>query len=277
MKYLITGGTGTFGRALLEMLLKTEAEEIRIFSRDETKQWRMMQEYQDERIKYYIGDVREAGTLDEAMRGGDVVFHAAAMKHVGSCEAFPDEAIKTNVTGTQNAINIAIANKVPFFVLISTDKAVYPISTMGATKLLAENLVINAAKKQKATLLTVIRFGNLINSRGSVTELWTRQIKKGEACTITNPDATRFFITVKDAIEFAVNEMNYRHGQIVHPPMKAESVWNLFLSFDYEGRHQIKNIGLHPGERMHEFITAEESSEFAERYTRDELKKMIYG
>ena len=201
MIYLITGGTGTFGQALLRRLLNSDVTEIRIFSRDESKQFEMQQEIRDGRVTYWIGDIRHGSSLNLAMHGVDYVFHAAAMKHVWSCEQFPLEAVATNVHGTSNVIEACIRARVKKFILLSSDKAVYPVGVMGITKALAEKIMISRSKTSGETILCGVRFGNLINSRGSVLGVWRKQMADGVPCTLTDPNATRFIMTVEQAMD----------------------------------------------------------------------------
>lgn len=196
---LITGGTGTFGSAFLDECLKAGAGEVRIFSRDEKKQYDMAQRYQGHKnVKFYLGDVRDKRSIDSAMYGVDFVFHAAAMKQVPSCEGFPMEAVKTNINGSDNILVAAIQKRVKKVVCLSTDKAVYPTSAMGMTKAYMEKLAIQKAT-QGPTEICITRFGNLVASRGSVVPLFIEQAQNGLPITITDPDMTRFMMTVKEA------------------------------------------------------------------------------
>jgi UDP-N-acetylglucosamine 4,6-dehydratase len=273
MIYLITGGTGTFGQALLRRLLNSEAKEIRVFSRDESKQFDMKQEIKDERVKYFIGDVRNPASLTEAMQGVDYVFHAAAMKHVWSCEQFPMEAVATNVQGTANVIEAAIQAKVKKFILLSSDKAVYPVGVMGATKFLAEKLL----NRKSETVLCGVRFGNLINSRGSVLGVWRKQLSDGVPCTLTDPNATRFVMTVEQAMDLVMEVFEEGvNGEMYIYEAKTCTVGELFNALSGFGyRERVKITGLQPGEKMHEYLTEEMCSENAERLTETELKQMI--
>jgi UDP-N-acetylglucosamine 4,6-dehydratase/5-epimerase len=273
MIYLITGGTGTFGRALLGRLLNSDATEIRIFSRDESKQHEMKQEIKDNRVTYWIGDVRNPESLIEVMQGVDYVFHAAAMKHVWSCEEFPMESIATNVIGTANVIEAAIRAKVYKFILLSSDKAVYPVGVMGACKFLAEKVMLSKAKGK--TILCGVRFGNLIDSRGSVLGVWRKQIAAGQACTLTDPNATRFIMSLDqamDLVEYMIDEG--KQGEIKVYEAKTCTVRELYMAVS-GNKNSYKFIGLQPGEKMHEYLTEDLSSETAERFTYDELKEMI--
>ena len=275
MKYLITGGTGTFGRALTDRLISFEdATEIRIFSRDEAKQHDMMQEITDSRVKYFIGDVRNRESLKEPMRGVDYVFHAAAMKHVWSCEQFPLEAFATNVTGTANTIDAAIEAGVKKYILLSSDKAVYPVGVMGATKFLAERVLLSKMFNTTTTMYGV-RFGNLINSRGSVVGVWRKQLSKGRSCAMTDPSATRFIMTIEQALDLVERVFhNDEPGEIKIYEAKACTVRDLFIAVTGTNDNY-RIIGLQPGEKKHEWLTEELCSEDAERFTIDELRAML--
>lgn len=273
MIYLITGGTGTFGRALLSRLLESDVKEIRIFSRDEAKQHEMKQEIKDKRVKYYIGDVRNAASLTEPVRGVDYVFHAAAMKHVWSCEQFPIESIATNVIGTVNVIDAAIAAGAKKFILLSSDKAVYPVGVMGACKFLAEKVM--QSKVNGNTILCGVRFGNLINSRGSVIGVWRKQIESAKPCTLTAPNATRFIMTVDQALSLIEDVIeNGEDGKIYAYPAKACTVRDLYMAVS-DNHQTYRIIGLQPGEKMHEYLSEELSSDKAEKLSIDEIKAML--
>jgi len=202
---LITGGTGSFGHAVLEKFLPTDTfSEIRIFSRDEKKQDDMRNRFADNRIKFYIGDVRDQFSVDIAMQGVDYVFHAAALKQVPSCEFFPIEATRTNVLGTQHVLNAAIQHRVKKVVCLSTDKAAYPINAMGITKALMEKVAIAASRNTPDTIICITRYGNVMGSRGSVIPLFLEQIKQGKPITITDPEMTRFLMSLNEAVELVL-------------------------------------------------------------------------
>ena len=202
---LITGGTGSFGNAVLNRFLDTNHfSEIRIFSRDEKKQDDMRSLYKNPKIKFYIGDVRDYSSIERAMRGVDYVFHAAALKQVPSCEFFPLEATKTNVLGTQNTIDAAAANNVKKIICLSTDKAAYPINAMGISKALMEKVAIAASRNHNNTTVCLTRYGNVMASRGSVIPLFINQIKSNKEITITDPNMTRFFMSLDDAVELVL-------------------------------------------------------------------------
>jgi UDP-glucose 4-epimerase len=207
---LITGGTGSFGRAVLHRFLNTGIKEIRIFSRDEKKQDDMRRKYPSEKIKYFIGDVRDSSSLSDAMRNVNYVFHAAALKQVPSCEFYPMEAVKTNIIGTENVLNSAINALVEKVIVLSTDKAVYPINAMGISKAMMEKVVI--AKSQltstEGTTIMCTRYGNVMASRGSVIPLFVNQIKSKKSITITNPKMTRFMMSLEEAVELVMFAFN---------------------------------------------------------------------
>ncbi len=209
---LITGGTGSFGNAALDRFLQTEIGEIRIFSRDEQKQDDMRIKYNNEKLKFYIGDVRDYDSINSAMAGVDLVFSAAALKQVSSCEFFPVEAVKTNIIGTENTLAAAIANNVKKVVVLSTDKAVYPINAMGMSKGLMEKCAIAKSKTvpDGGTLICCTRFGNVMVSRGSVIPLFCQQIKSGLPLTVTNPEMTRFMMSLDDAVDLVM--YTFEHG-----------------------------------------------------------------
>ena len=274
MIYAIVGGTGTFGRALLDRLLTfRETKEVRIFSRDEQKQFDMQQEIKDKRVTYWIGDVRNPASLKAPMQGVHYVFHAAAMKHVHTCEAFPMEAIATNVQGTANVIEAAIEAKVYKLILLSSDKAVYPVGVMGACKFLAEKILLS--KVNKTTILCGVRFGNLINSRGSVVGVWRKRLADGVPCTLTNPDATRFIMTIEQALDLVMFMFDEgKSGEIKVYEAKSCTVRELFMAVS-DNEHPYKITGLRPGEKKHEYLTEDLSSETAERFSINELKEML--
>ena len=202
---LITGGTGSFGNAVLERFLDSDLKEIRIFSRDEKKQEDMRIKYKNDKIKFYIGDVRDYRSIDDAMDGVDYIFHAAALKQVPSCEFFPVQAVKTNVLGTDNVLEAAINHNVKKVIVLSTDKAAYPINAMGMSKALMEKVAIAKGRnlRDDQTIICRTRYGNVMASRGSVIPLFCEQIKEGKPLTITNPEMTRFMMTLEDAVDWS--------------------------------------------------------------------------
>lgn len=265
-KILITGGTGSFGSSVVSKLLKFNPAKIYIFSRDEKKQFDMRHQYKnDSRLEFFIGDVRDKASVDLAMRHVDLVFHAAALKQVPSCEFFPLEAVKTNILGSSNVINSAIENNIERLVILSTDKAVYPINAMGQSKALMEKLMIaNSRRKDKETILCGVRYGNVMCSRGSVIPLFLKQIKKGQALTITNGDMTRFLLKMDDAIDLILYALvNGENGNIFVKKAPAATIRNVATALNrmFGSKAGIKEIGIRPGEKMHEILVSQE--EFA--------------
>ena len=268
---LITGGTGSFGNAVLRRFLSTDIGEIRIFSRDEKKQDDMRQFYKNSKIKYFIGDVRNKRSVDNAMRGVDYVFHAAALKQVPSCEFFPVEAVNTNVIGCQNVIDSAIENKVSKVIVLSTDKAVYPINAMGMSKALSEKVMISKSRdfnsNGSGTIMCGTRYGNVMASRGSVIPLFVEQIKAGKPITITEPQMTRYMMTLEDAVElvlFAFN--NGKPGDIFvqkSPAATIEILAKALLEL-YGVKNEIKIIGIRHGEKIYETLVNREEMVKAE-------------
>ena len=209
---LITGGTGSFGNAVLRGFLNTDIKEIRIFSRDEKKQDDMRKVYNNDKLKFYLGDVRDVNSVKDAVRGVDFIFHAAALKQVPSCEFYPMEAVKTNVLGSNNVISACLAHKVKNAIFLSTDKAAYPINAMGMTKALMEKNVVARSRQlgNDDTILCLTRYGNVMASRGSVIPLFCNQIDQGKSITITNPEMTRFMMTLDDAVDLVLYA--FEHG-----------------------------------------------------------------
>ena len=210
---LITGGTGSFGNAVLKRFLETDIKEIRIFSRDEKKQDDMRKKYQSSKLKFYIGDVRDYNSILNATRGVDYIYHAAALKQVPSCEFHPMEAVKTNVLGTENVLEAAIQNRVKRIVCLSTDKAVYPINAMGISKAMMEKVIVAKSRNLEGldTVISCTRYGNVMASRGSVIPLFVDQIRQGKPLTITDPNMTRFMMTLEDAVDLVLYA--FEHGQ----------------------------------------------------------------
>ena len=265
---LITGGTGSFGNAVLRRFLDSDIKEIRIFSRDEKKQEDMRWQHNNSKIRYYVGDVRNIRSVDDAMQGVDMVFHAAALKQVPSCEFFPIEAVKTNTLGCENVIDSAIKNKVKKVVVLSTDKAVYPISAMGMTKALSEKVMI--AKSRVPDMETVIcgtRYGNVMASRGSVIPLFVEQIKAGKPLTITNPEMTRFMMNLDSAVDLVVYAYQYGHnGDILVQKAPATTIGTLAdaLMSLYKTVRPINIIGTRHGEKLYETLINREEMTNAE-------------
>ena len=265
---MITGGTGSFGNAVLNRFLKTDIAEIRIFSRDEKKQDDMRHEYQAKmpevanKIKFYIGDVRNKSTLKSAMRGVDYIFHAAALKQVPSCEFFPMEAVKTNVIGTDNVLDVAIDSGVECVICLSTDKAAYPINAMGISKALEEKIAVAKSRNSLNTKICCTRYGNVMCSRGSVIPLWIDQIRNGNPITLTEPKMTRFIMSLEEAVDLVLFAFeNGENGDILVQKApactiqtQAEAVCELFGG----KKEDIKVIGIRHGEKMYETLLTNE-------------------
>jgi UDP-glucose 4-epimerase len=266
---LITGGTGSFGNAVLNRFLDTNIKEIRIFSRDEKKQDDMRNRLQNNKVKFYIGDVRDFSSIDRAMNGVDYVFHAAALKQVPSCEFFPIEATKTNVFGTQNTIDAAIKNKVEKIICLSTDKAAYPINAMGISKALMEKVAIAASRNisQDSTTVCLTRYGNVMASRGSVIPLFVKQIKENTPLTITDPNMTRFLMSLEDAVDLVVFAFkNGNQGDLFVNKAPASSIGDLAASIReiFKAQNEIKIIGTRHGEKLYETLCTREEMQKAE-------------
>jgi UDP-N-acetylglucosamine 4,6-dehydratase/5-epimerase len=266
---LITGGTGSFGNAVLKRFLKTEIKEIRIFSRDEKKQDDMRQFYNNPKIKYFIGDVRNFDSINSAMKGVDYVFQAAALKQVPSCEFFPIEAVRTNVLGCENVLNAAIENNVSRVIVLSTDKAVYPINAMGMTKALSEKVMVSKSRNLYGTGLVFCgtRYGNVMASRGSVIPLFVEQINKGNPLTITDPNMTRYMMTLDDAVDlvlFAFKNGNPGDIFVQKSPAATIEVLAKALLELYKSKSEIKIIGTRHGEKLYETLVNREEMVKAE-------------
>ena len=260
---LITGGTGSFGHAVLNRFLKTEIKEIRIFSRDEKKQDDMRHQYNDDKIKYYIGDVRNLQSLKDAMHGVDYVFHAAALKQVPSCEFFPIEAVKTNVIGTDNVLTAAIEEGVKKVICLSTDKAAYPINAMGTSKAMMEKVFVAKSRTvdPEKTLICGTRYGNVMCSRGSVIPLFIEQIKNGQALTITEPKMTRFIMSLEEAVELVLFAFEHaENGDIMVQKAPACTIEVLAQAVRelFHADNEIKIIGIRHGEKMYETLLTNE-------------------
>ena len=259
---LITGGTGSFGNAVLNRFLNTDHfNEIRIFSRDEKKQDDMRNQLKNDKLKFYIGDVRDYTSIEKAMRGVDYVFHSAALKQVPSCEFFPLEATKTNVFGTQNVIDAATAHKVKKVICLSTDKAAYPINAMGISKALMEKVAIAASRNTLDTTVCLTRYGNVMASRGSVIPLFIKQIQEGKPITITDPNMTRFLMSLEEAVELVL--FAFKHGNpgdlFVNkaPASTIKTLANAIIELSGK-KVQIKNIGTRHGEKLYETLCTRE-------------------
>jgi UDP-glucose 4-epimerase len=267
---LITGGTGSFGNAILNRFLDSDIKEIRVFSRDEKKQDDMRHEIQNPKVKFYIGDVRDKRSVDGAMAGVDFVFHAAALKQVPSCEFFPIQAVRTNVFGTENVIDSAIEHGIKNVVILSTDKAAYPINAMGISKAMMEKVAIakgRALGPKATTTICCTRYGNVMASRGSVIPLWIDQIKSGKEITITDPRMTRFMMTLEDAVDLVLYAFqNGKNGDLFVQKAPAATLDVLAKSLVnlYKAETKIKIIGTRHGEKLYETLV-----------TREEMAKSI--
>ena len=258
---LITGGTGSFGNAVLDKFINDEIAEIRIFSRDEKKQDDMRKKYQNHKIKFFIGDVRDEKSVKDVMKGVNFVFHAAALKQVPSCEFYPLEAVKTNILGTENVITAAIDQSVEKVICLSTDKAVYPINAMGMSKALMEKVMIAKSRKNTNTIICATRYGNVIASRGSVIPLFVNQIKTNEALTITNPKMTRYMMTLQEAVDFvmyAFQKGNRGDIFVQKSPAATIKLIALVLKDIFNSDVPIKYIGTRHGEKLFETLVKRE-------------------
>ncbi|HOJ45347.1 MAG TPA: nucleoside-diphosphate sugar epimerase/dehydratase [Bacilli bacterium] len=260
---LITGGTGSFGNAVMKRFLNTEIKEIRIFSRDEKKQDDMRKLYKNDKLKFYIGDVRDVSSVKNAMHGVDFIFHAAALKQVPSCEFFPLEAVKTNVLGTDNVLNAAIEMGVKKVICLSTDKAAYPINAMGISKAMMEKVFVAKSKTVDAdkTLICGTRYGNVMASRGSVIPLFIDQIKQGKPLTITDPSMTRFLMSLEEAVELVLFAFeNAEAGDIMVQKAPASTIGDLAQAIKelFNADNEIKIIGTRHGEKLFETLLTKE-------------------
>ncbi len=266
---LITGGTGSFGESfLIKAINNYDFDEIRIFSRDEKKQEDLRKKLNNTKVKFYIGDVRDNQSVDEASVDVDYIFHAAALKQVPSCEFFPIQAVKTNILGTENVLKAAKKNKVKKVVVLSTDKAAYPVNVMGMTKALMERVMIAKSRnfEDDSTIFCGTRYGNVIGSRGSVVPLFISQIKANKDLTITNPDMTRFIMTLEDAVELVNHAFKKGNsGEIFvqkAPAVKIKTLAEALISI-YNSKSKIKNIGVRHGEKMFETLITNEEMPFS--------------
>ncbi|GIU18048.1 MULTISPECIES: polysaccharide biosynthesis protein [unclassified Shewanella] len=261
---LITGGTGSFGNAVLRRFLESEIKEIRIFSRDEKKQDDMRKAFSNDKLKFYIGDVRDPQSISTAMRGVDYVFHAAALKQVPSCEFYPLEAVKTNVLGTENVLEAAIYHGVSRVVCLSTDKAVYPINAMGISKAMMEKVIVAKSRNLEGTntVISSTRYGNVMASRGSVIPLFIRQIIEGTPLTITDPSMTRFMMTLDDAVDLVLHAFEYgSNGDIFvqkAPAATIEVLTQAILEMINKPEHKVNVIGTRHGEKLFEALCSRE-------------------
>lgn len=258
---LITGGTGSFGNAVMKRFIQTDVKEIRIFSRDEKKQDDMRRHYKDSRLKFYIGDVRDLSSVKNAMHGVDFVFHAAALKQVPSCEFFPMEAVKTNVIGTDNVLTAAIEEKVKKVVCLSTDKAAYPINAMGISKAMMEKVFVAKAKTCETTVICGTRYGNVMASRGSVIPLFIDQVKSNRDLTVTDPNMTRFLMSLDEAVELVIYAYQHANaGDIMVQKSPASTVGDLAIAIKelFASDVSIKIIGTRHGEKLYETLLTKE-------------------
>jgi UDP-glucose 4-epimerase len=266
---MITGGTGSFGKAVLERFLSTDVSEIRIFSRDEKKQEEMRIALNNDKLKFYIGDVRNYDSIHQAMKGVDCVFHAAGLKQVPSCEFYPMEAVRTNVVGAENVMSAAIANGVRRVVVLSTDKAVYPINAMGLSKAMMEKLMVARARMQNEgeTVFCATRYGNVIGSRGSVIPLFISQLKEGSPLTVTDPNMTRFFMSLEDSVDLVLHAYEHgKQGDIFVQKAPASSVADLAQALRelFGTDNPVKIIGTRHGEKLYETLVSREEMARAE-------------
>lgn len=267
---LITGGTGSFGNAVLRNFLSTDIKEIRIFSRDEKKQDDMRKAYNHDKLKFYLGDVRDINSLDDAIKGVDYIFHAAALKQVPSCEFYPMQAVQTNVVGTENVLNIAIKHKVKNVIVLSTDKAVYPINAMGISKAMMEKVAVSKSRNMndKETVICCTRYGNVMASRGSVIPLFIEQIRNNKDITITDPNMTRFMMSLDDAVDLVMFAFkNGQNGDIFVQKAPAATVGllaNTLKNMLNRTTHNIRVIGTRHGEKLYETLLTREEMVHAE-------------
>ena len=283
---LITGGTGSFGNAVLKRFLTSDIGEIRIFSRDEKKQDDMRKLYANSKLKFYIGDVRDYSSVLNAMRGVDFVFHAAALKQVPSCEFHPIEAVKTNILGTENVLEAAITAGVERVVCLSTDKAVYPINAMGISKAMMEKIMVAKSRSSDSTIICGTRYGNVMASRGSVIPLFVEQIQRGNPITLTDPSMTRFMMTLDDAVDLVLHAFEHGNpGDIFVQKAPAATVETLATALTQllgSPHHEIRVIGTRHGEKLYEALLSREERVHAEdmgAYYRvpPDLRDLNYG
>ena len=283
---LISGGTGSFGNAVLRRFLDSDLREIRIFSRDEKKQDDMRKRYNNSKLKFYIGDVRDPQSVMSAVRGVDYIYHAAALKQVPSCEFHPLEAVKTNVLGTENMLEAAIQCGVKRVVVLSTDKAVYPINAMGISKAMMEKVAVAKSRSSSQTVINVTRYGNVMASRGSVIPLFVEQIRAGKPITITDPNMTRFMMTLDDAVDLVLYAFEHgRPGEIFvqkAPAVTIELLVKALTALMGKPTHEVRVIGTRHGEKLYEALLSREEMVAAEdlgSYYRvpPDLRDLNYG
>ena len=264
---LITGGTGSFGNAVLDKFIESDIAEIRIFSRDEKKQDDMRRKHQNSKLKFHIGDVRNKDSIDNSMKGVDFVFHAAALKQVPSCEFHPMEAVRTNILGTNNVVDVAVDNGVQKVICLSTDKAVYPINAMGVSKAMMEKVFVAKSRTSGKTKIIGTRYGNVMASRGSVIPLFHNQLINNMPLTITNPEMTRFMMTLENAVELVLYAFeNGESGDIFVQKAPSSTIGQLadVMKDIYKSKSVITNIGVRHGEKMHETLLSKEERQVSE-------------
>ncbi|KTD66394.1 NAD dependent epimerase/dehydratase [Legionella santicrucis] len=266
---MITGGTGSFGHAVLQRFLKSDIREIRIFSRDEKKQEDMRNELNNDKVKFYIGDVRDYSSVADAMIGVDYVFHAAALKQVPSCEFYPMEAVRTNILGTDNVLAAGIARAVKRIVVLSTDKAVYPINAMGISKAMAEKIVVAKSRvvPENGPIICATRYGNVMASRGSVIPLFVAQIKAKQALTITDPQMTRFLMSLEDSVDLVLHAFSHANqGDIFIQKAPASTIADLTQALIeiFRSMSEVRVIGTRHGEKLYESLISREEMAKAE-------------
>jgi UDP-N-acetylglucosamine 4,6-dehydratase/5-epimerase len=283
---LITGGTGSFGNTVLKRFLTTDISEIRIFSRDEKKQDDMRKHYNDPRLKFYIGDVRDYQSVLNAVRGVEYIYHAAALKQVPSCEFHPMEAVKTNIIGTENILEAAIVSGVKRVVCLSTDKAVYPINAMGISKAMMEKVMVAKSRNSNETVICGTRYGNVMASRGSVIPLFVNQIRAGQPISMTDPNMTRFMMTLDDAVDLVLYAFDHgRPGDIFVQKAPAATIGVLAQAIkEIVGmpNHQVQVIGTRHGEKLHETLLSREEMASAKEHDEyyqipPDLRDLNYG
>ena len=258
---LISGGTGSFGNAVLDKFIDSNIGEVRIFSRDEKKQDDMRKKYQSSKLKFHIGDVRDKESINNAMKGVDYVFHAAALKQVPSCEFYPMEAVKTNVIGTSNIVDVAVENNIKKIICLSTDKAVYPINAMGVSKAMMEKVFVAKSRVSGTTKIIGTRYGNVMASRGSVIPLFYNQLVNDKPLTLTNPDMTRFMMTLENAVDLVLYAFeNGQNGDIFVQKAPSTTIGQLanVMKTIYKSKSKVKSIGIRHGEKMHETLLSKE-------------------
>lgn len=283
---LITGGTGSFGNAVLKKFLDSDIKEIRIFSRDEKKQDDIRKKYNNNKLKFYLGDVRDSNSINAAMYGVDYIFHAAALKQVPSCEFHPLEAVKTNIIGTENVLDSALKNEVKKVIVLSTDKAVYPINSMGISKAMMEKVAVAKSRSSSKTIISITRYGNVMSSRGSVIPLFLKQIQLNKPITITDPNMTRFMMTLEDAVDLVIYAFEHsKSGDIFVQKAPAATIATLAKAITElldKKNHPIDIIGTRHGEKLYEALLSREeiiASEDMGDYFRvpPDLRDINYG